>query len=223
MFAAACIVNVMLTLAEQNYYPDLEEYALRKLQQSAPGFDDTGMFSREDPFIAGNRLYLHPRVRINWTSYDVRRTQHTISPKYHPDFMVLISDEPSEDDEPHMTEPYLCGRALQIGHVMVRIRGDVDFQRIDFVYTRCYMLEEKGSWLEKRPPRLAFIPADEPGDFGFVDLTDIIGAVNMLPDLETGTSTHRLLDFPTTFARIFEHYGDNILQSEDYENVWLDI
>ncbi|KAJ2975353.1 hypothetical protein NUW54_g11744 [Trametes sanguinea] len=58
--------------------------------------------------IRHNRLYMHRRMLVNYTSYDMRRDQDTISPRCHPDVMLL-----AEPDSPH---PYMYARVLGMFH-----------------------------------------------------------------------------------------------------------
>lgn len=52
--------------------------------------------------------------------------------------MTLTNTEPkdiAEDERPPMTELYLFGREVMIGHVDARLRNEDQYTRIDFVWT----------------------------------------------------------------------------------------
>ena len=67
--------------------------------------------------IVDNRLYIHKTLRINYTSYNLRRQQDIINPATRSDVM-LLSCEDGEDVHPFW---YAC--VVKIFHVFVRHLG----------------------------------------------------------------------------------------------------
>jgi len=75
------------------------------------GFDDEDMFTTQDRLsltIVNDQMYRHKVLRINYTTYDMRRAQDAINPRTHPFFMML-----SQDDE----HPYCYAQAISVFHV----------------------------------------------------------------------------------------------------------
>ena len=63
-------------------------------------------------------MYLHQVMRVNYTSYDMRREQDTINPRNHADVLLL---SPS-----HESHPYLYARVIHIFHVNAYLSSDSD-------------------------------------------------------------------------------------------------
>ena len=92
-------------------------------------FSDT---DRDNVLITENKIYEHKTLRVNYTTYDLRREQDTINPGTHPDVMVLSH----EDDRAH---PYWYARVICIFHVDVEYRERPDGpysrpRRMDFLF-----------------------------------------------------------------------------------------
>lgn len=134
------------------------------------------------------RIYGHRRLRINYTTYDVRRSQDSINPRTRPDIMVLSSNK---EDGAH---PYWYARVIGIFHCLVRHRGldgsDGDFQRVEFLWVRWYTdpVNECG-WAKKRLPRLRFVQHDKPDAFGFVNPADVIRGIHIIPAFYYGRTS----------------------------------
>lgn len=62
-------------------------------------------------------MYLHKVVRLNYTTYDMRRGQDTINLRTHPNVMLLAH----EDDEEAGEHPYWYARVLSVFHVHARL------------------------------------------------------------------------------------------------------
>ncbi|PCH44467.1 hypothetical protein WOLCODRAFT_154510 [Wolfiporia cocos MD-104 SS10] len=92
--------------AFENFIPLLKNHLLSRLMGRE--FDgDENEFTPEEHAtlkILENKIYFHKVVRVNYTTYDMRRDQDTINPRTHPDVMVLAH----EDDQDHNanTHPY---------------------------------------------------------------------------------------------------------------------
>ena len=72
-------------------------------------------------------LYRHKVLRVNYTTYDLRRTIDSLNPCVpgHADVMVLSPENEEENDDPH---PYRYARILGIYHANVRHIGQAWFQ-----------------------------------------------------------------------------------------------
>ncbi|KAI1795334.1 hypothetical protein LXA43DRAFT_1090982 [Ganoderma leucocontextum] len=165
-----------------------------------------------DPFTEGekdaiqiykDRLYRHKVLRVNYTTYDMRREQDSINPRTHPDIMVF-SRETSDDD------PFWYARVLDIFHAKVRYLGPGStsatrqWQDINFLWVRWFERDAhyNAGFAHRRLPRLQFLDANDPDSsaFGFIDLYDVVRASYIIPAFAHGVRED-LLAGPSPLAR----------------------
>ncbi|KAJ7760884.1 hypothetical protein DFH07DRAFT_740473, partial [Mycena maculata] len=196
-----------------NFLPDLKAHLLGRLL-GLPWDGDEIEFSLQDLAdinIVGDRLYTHKVLRINYTTYDLRRDQDTLNPSTHPDFMVLAH----EDDGGATPHPYWYGRIISIFHADVhhvgpRSQNRSKVHRMEFVWVRWFGRDLSrsglGGWKFKRLHRVGFIDADQA--FGFLDPAEIIRGCHLIPAFHHGRTSSLL---GPSIARHY-HGEDN----EDY-------
>jgi hypothetical protein len=145
--------------------------------------------------IVDNRLYIHKTLRINYTTYDLRRQRDVINPTSRPDVMVL-SCEDGED-----VHPFWYARVVKIFHVFVYHLGSpqvehtpTEPQRMDVLWVCWFGLDAdvRGRWSKKCLHGVSFIPWDEPGAFGFLDPAQVIRGVHLIPNFPQGQTDSRL-------------------------------
>jgi len=132
-------------------------------------------------------LYMHNILRINYTTYDVRRKQDTINPRTaHRDIMVLANNE---DDSDH---PFLYARVIGIFHVMMVYTGGtvVDYRprKLEFLWVRWFEVDTTApasSWAHSRLARLRFPPMARDDAFGFLDPADVVRGCHIIPAFST--------------------------------------
>ena len=138
--------------------------------------------------LVNDRIYRHKVLRINYTTYDVRRSQDSLNPRTHGDIMVL-----SDDD---VTHPYWYARIVGIFHAMVVKTGPKaksrEPKKMEFLFVRWFGLdyEELGGWKAKKLHQIGFVEGD--GAFGFVDPADVIRAVHLIPRFTQGRTKEML-------------------------------
>ncbi|KIK75878.1 hypothetical protein PAXRUDRAFT_18604 [Paxillus rubicundulus Ve08.2h10] len=170
--------------AFEDFLPGLQAHILGRVRGLAYDGDEH-IFSEEDRrciSINDNKIYWHSMLRVNYTTYDVRREQDTINPLTHADIMVL-----SHEDE--RTHPYWYARIVHIFHVMVRSRENsyLPFSsptRMNVLFVRWFRRDVNypSGWMEKRPHRLQFFDQENPADaFGFVDPDLVVRGVHIIP------------------------------------------
>jgi hypothetical protein len=158
---------------------------------------------RNEVLIQDNQLYFHKTLRVNYTSYDIRRQQDVVNPTSHPDVMVL-SCEDGED-----AHPFWYARVIKIFHIIVRHcpsapqteqYAQTEPQRMDVLWVRWFGLDAdaRGGWSKKRLHGISFIPCDEPGAFGFLDPGQVIRGVHLIPNFSRDRTDSRL---PPSIAR----------------------
>lgn len=64
-------------------------------------------------YSLNNQLYRHKVVRINYTTYDLRRDQDSINPRTHPHIITLSM--------PGTDHPFTYGRVIGVFHANVRL------------------------------------------------------------------------------------------------------
>jgi hypothetical protein len=153
--------------------------------------------------ILNDLIYEHQRLRINYTTYDLRRAQDTISPKSHSDVMIL---SPEYEDENEKFHPYWYARVVKIFHTQIYFRGCKSYPHIPagqhtmkFLFVRWFGIEKehKHGWTSKHLPMVGFSDAEsEP--FGFINPRHVLRASHIIPAFSFG-HTNNLL--PKSMAR----------------------
>lgn len=162
-----------------------------------------------------NRLYTHNILRINYTTYDVHRSQDTINPRTpHCNIMVLAADNIEENDEDRHI--FLYGRVLKIYHANIIYNGpgmlDHHPRRVEFLWVRWYdHLEPLGSWSSHKLDCLSFPPISRLGAFGFINPADVIRSSHIIPAFTQGVRRDEGLGLITSLAR----------NSEDWEMYYI--
>lgn len=141
--------------------------------------------------IIGGKIYKHKNFRINYTTYDLRRSQDCVNPRSEaPDIMVL-----AHEDSDH---PYWYARVLGVFHANICHSGlrsrDPSPQHIEFLFIRWFGrdLTTRTGWNAHRLPRIGFIDADEPGAFAFLDPRHVVRAIHTIPAFAHGRTDEYL-------------------------------
>ena len=94
----------------QNFIPRLKEHLLGRLLGHKYNGDEYSFTAQERNglVLINNRIYKHNTLRVNYTTYDLRRAQDSLNPRTHADFMTL-SHEDHDDMDPGKTFPYWFG------------------------------------------------------------------------------------------------------------------
>ncbi|KAI5896073.1 uncharacterized protein SCHCODRAFT_02492911 [Schizophyllum commune H4-8] len=167
-------------------------HRLGKQPETGDSFSDKehGMLN-----IIKNRLYIHKCLRINYTTYDIRRDQDVINPSFHSDIHVL-----ARDDDDH---PFWYARVLGIFHVNIidRFSSSREAVAIPILWVRWYNFDKayRSGWAERRLHRIGFVPGDGPDAFNFINPADIVRASHLIPAFALGL-TRELLP-PSSLAR----------------------
>ncbi|KAJ7189929.1 hypothetical protein GGX14DRAFT_607548 [Mycena pura] len=149
---------------------------------------------RYDVEIKKGKLYTHATMRLNYTTYDMRREQDSINPRTRAAIML-----PAQGDaDPH---PYWYAWVLGIFHVDVRLRcQNKPFERLEFLWVRwlSHDMSYRSGWEAKRLPRVAFMPHGDRETFGFLDPNDVLRGSHLIPAFHHGRTTELL---PPSIAR----------------------
>ena len=141
-------------------------------------------------FFKNDCLYKHNVMRINYTTYDVRRAQDIINPNTdHQDVMLL-----QHVDSDLADHQYVYARVLGIYHVNVIYTGgslpDYKAQRMEFLWVRWFtnVTDEPvhRGWERQQLDHLQLLPVNYDGAFGFVDPTNVLRGAHLIPRFVEG-------------------------------------
>ncbi|KAH9884316.1 hypothetical protein C8Q73DRAFT_661143 [Cubamyces lactineus] len=175
--------------AVENFARDLRRHILRCSHQ-ASGDPQIPIDEYEPTYnefaslrLRHNRAYIHKRMLVNYTTYDMRREQSSINPSSQADILLLAP--------PGSAHPYLYARVLGIFHVNAYMagHGDETPTLIQVLWVRWYNLDSDEPWCINTCtlPRLVFAPLDD-SPFGFISPDQVIRAVHIIPAFAHGRS-----------------------------------
>ncbi|KAJ7697053.1 hypothetical protein B0H17DRAFT_1197774 [Mycena rosella] len=172
-----------------DFLPKLREHLLGRLLH--PTWSGNGReFTPEEHaklLIVNDTLYRHKVLRINYTSYDVRRGQDSMNPRTHADIMMLAPEDDTNSD----SHPFTYARVIGVFHVDVRhnvLGASTSAVPISFLWVRRFRLDHtfKGGFKRKRLHRVEFIPNSDPTAYGFVDPDEVIRGAHLVPAFAHG-------------------------------------
>ncbi|KAK6985044.1 GLOBIN domain-containing protein [Favolaschia claudopus] len=207
--------------AAKNFVLNLKAHLLARLLD-LPNDGDEHQFTADE--LAGvtiehDRIYTHRLLRVNYTTYDMRRDQDMLNTRAHPDFMALSH----EDDDASSSHPYWYGRIVMIFHLYVRHVGPRAIspgitQKMDVLWVRWFGSDPDQDSSAKRLYRVGFVPMDESAPdaaaaFGFLDPAQILRAAHIIPAFARGRTDSLL---PPSIGRQFDAEND-----EDYNFYYI--
>jgi len=156
-------------------------------------------------------------MRVNYTTYDMRRAQDYINPRTQRDIMLLSQDSSLD------AHPFWYARVLGIFHVEVgRItndgQGDIKSKRKEVLWVRWFGIEpgHRSGLKAARLPKIGFVPEQDQHAFGFLDPSLVLRACH-LPPVFSGGRTNSLLSYEgLTVAR-------PLSEKDDWENYYVNM
>ena len=136
--------------------------------------------------IRNNTLYRLSTLRINYTTYDMRRDFDTINPKTHPFVMV---PSPETDAGAH---PFWYAAVLGVFHADVQHASmhsqDFRFKRMEFLWVRWLGVVPDYPFGRKHAklPKIGFIPDSDEFAFGFLDPSLVVRGCHLIPSFVDG-------------------------------------
>ncbi|KAF8556416.1 hypothetical protein OG21DRAFT_1437003 [Imleria badia] len=205
----------------ENFIPRLKDHALARIQGLAYNGDEYDFTDEDRDCIVfeNNKIYNHPLLCVNYTTYDLWHEQDTVNPLSRADVMVL-------SQEGECMHPYWYVQVIKIFHVMVQRREDQYscFKkpiRMDVLFIRWFQMDSNylAGWDAKRLYRLQFFEKDRSSDaFGFMDPDLVIRGVHLIPGFGYG-ETNNYLD--QSFVRQADS-GSNTDWRYFYVNIFVD-
>jgi hypothetical protein len=200
------VLIVVDDVSEQDFWPKLRKHILPRIKvmllaerPNAESIAKAGIRVENESqadldgiLFKGNRMYRHKVLRINYTTYDVRRAQDVVNPNTVRRDIMLLSDLQSDPES--CVHQYKYARVLGIYHVNVIYTGpgmlDYRDRRVDFLWVRWYENIEsypvQDGWRDYQFDQLRFPRMDHPDAFGFVDPAHVIRAFHSIPRFMTG-------------------------------------
>ncbi|KZP19824.1 hypothetical protein FIBSPDRAFT_665092, partial [Athelia psychrophila] len=142
----------------------------------------------EEVIILGrhNRFFEHHILRVNYTSYDVRRDQDMVNAhSSHCNIMVLCHS--CGDLNATDSVSYRYARVIGAYHVNVIYNGpgrvNLQSHRLEFLWVRWYdeIGREGDDWDSRRLSRLHFAHLQDEDAFGFLDPSDVLRGCHIIP------------------------------------------
>ncbi|KAL0575119.1 hypothetical protein V5O48_006845 [Marasmius crinis-equi] len=173
-----------------------------------------------------NRIYAHKTFRIHYNTYDLRRKAQTISPRFHPDVM-LLADEVTAEMTGH---PYCYARVIGIFHANVWLWDknqafeEMSIQKKEFLWVRWYEMdmEHTHGWRAKRLPKIYFLPSTDPNAFGFIDPARVVRGVFLEPAFEDGSTSGLDPDYAASIHVLPEDSVARVYEASYDGKLWVE-
>lgn len=159
--------------------------------------------------IIGDHIYAVKLLRINYTTYDIRRDQDSLNPRTHCDVMLH-----SPETEPG-AHPFWYARILGVFHTKVLHTGEHahnrSVQHVEFLWVRWFGMEQRyrSGFKAARLPKVGFVSEGDPsGAFGFLDPSLVLRGCHLVPAFASGRTNILLKTVSTTAARLPDETDD---------------
>ena len=144
-----------------------------------------------------DRIYEHKTIRINYTTYDLRRDYDIINPKKHANIMAvspLFDPDLNSATDGH---PFVYARVLGIFHAEIvhfhRETSSTSSHTVELVLVHWYRRDIvfNAGFQHRRLHRLTLAPEEDDNAFGFLDPDDIIRGCHIIPAFAHGRNQDR--------------------------------
>ncbi|KAJ7131818.1 hypothetical protein C8R43DRAFT_1133491 [Mycena crocata] len=209
--------------AKKRFVPKLKDHLLSRLLNR--DFDgDEAEYTEEQRNtvrICQHKIFPVQTMRVNFTTYDMRRDQDIINPRTHPNVMVLSPETAAN------SHPFWYARVLGIFHLEVIHTGSESrngsAQHMEFLWVRWYGTEPgyRSGFKAARLPKIGFVPDSDEYAFGFLDPSLVLRGCHIVPAFAAGRTSSLLSLAPgqTSSAR-------PVGEDDDWENfyviIWVD-
>jgi hypothetical protein len=167
-----------LTQIIQNFRQNLRNHLISRIKQENQDEDFPQFSQRELDKVSFRygRIYPHARMRVLYTTYDLRRAVDTIDISNRPNVMAPAYYDGTTVDR----HPFWYARVLGIYHADVNY-GAQSIGRMEFLWVRWYAWDstQQSGWKAHRLDRLVY--DSEEYQFGFLDPAVVIRAAHLIP------------------------------------------
>jgi hypothetical protein len=189
-------------MVSQGFVKKLKDHLLGRLLGREYNGDENDFSDadRNTVHLVNNRIYSAKVLRVNFTTYDVRRDQDSMNPRTHCDVMVQSHEDTTN------AHPFWYARVLGVFHAEVFHTGrhatNRAKQHMEFLWVRWFGIVEGHRYGAKasRLPKIGFIQDTDETAFGFLDPSLVIRACHLIPAFADGR-TQELLTIPTSVGR----------------------
>ena len=183
-----------LSVNFQDFIPKLKHHLLPRIlaiHDCAPE-SSASQPAIDQVLFKGGHIFQHKVLRVNYTTYDVRREQDIFNPGGdHRDLIMLAT--PGSDEELETQHQFCYAQLIGIYHANIHFigPGSKDYlpRRLNFVHVRWFELVSPMSAENRtRLDMLQFIPMNDVNAFDFVDPVDILRKCHLIPAFAKGRS-----------------------------------
>ncbi|KXN92896.1 hypothetical protein AN958_07831 [Leucoagaricus sp. SymC.cos] len=212
--------------AKQDFIAKLKDHILGRIMDRTFNGDMHEDFSDDDhntiQFRDG-KIFRHRTMRVNYTTYDIRRDYDILNPRSHP-FCMVASPNMETDPEAH---PFWYAQVIGIFHAEVQHCGprscNFAWKPMEFLWVRWLGVEPDhvfGRHVAKLP-KIGFVPTEVKEDyaFSFLDPSLVIRGCHLLPVFVGGRTTALLPYEGPTEARKDGEMDDWV---NYYVNIFVD-
>lgn len=126
-------------------------------------------------------------MRVNHTTYDVRREEDVIHPSGYQYNIMALADGANTSS----THPFIYGQVMGIYHANVVYvgLGMIDYQpiRLEFLWVRWYeQISDHCGWRGLKLDRVRFRRWGDPDACSFVDPSDVLRGCHIIPRFREG-------------------------------------
>ena len=131
-------------------------------------------------YIVNDRIYDHKTIRLNYTTYDMRRDYDIVGVGRHSNVMAVSK---SFDTQSHSSEdghPFAYARVLGIYHADIIHTHPGSAQSVahtmEFLFVRWYQRDDryKSGFQHRRLHRVSLVSPESDEAYGFLDPDDVI-------------------------------------------------
>ncbi|KAG5649632.1 hypothetical protein H0H81_002769 [Sphagnurus paluster] len=197
--------------AKKSFIPKLQDHLLARLPPEISTVTNTMTLRQKTGIISALSL-----LRVNYTTYDIRRATDTINPHTH-NFVMVHSPETGKDAHPFWYAQVLGVFHTVVRHTGPRSRNPYEDHRMPFLWVRWLGVEPGYKFVRRnaRLPKVGFVPDADPYAFGFLDPSLVIRGSHLIPDFTSG-QTPDLLSAQRSVARPLDC-------NEDWVNFYVNI
>ncbi|KAF8067028.1 hypothetical protein FPV67DRAFT_1562486 [Lyophyllum atratum] len=156
-----------------DFIPKLKKHLLPRMR-TLLNLDKTVPGDWKNILMRRDCMYRHNIMRVNYTSYDVRRLEDIVHPRTHQSNIMMLNckfSPSSEDPEP--SHPFLYAKCLGIFHINALY--------IEFLWVRYYDMASMGGWKARKLDEVRLASSGNQDAFGFVDPSDVLRACHLIP------------------------------------------
>ncbi|KAJ7148914.1 hypothetical protein C8R46DRAFT_1311106 [Mycena filopes] len=180
--------------AAVDFISKLQDHLLGRLLRRDFDGDTHEEFTADDRNtvrIVGNKIYATKIMRVNYTTYDVRRDQDVLNPNAQ-SFVMMRTGEKQAGAHPYWYAQVLGVFNATVFHYPAGDAGPSPPTIMEFLWVR-WLGDEPGyraSIKKARLPKVGFVAESDPYAFGFLDPAHVVRASHLIPQFSGAQTTY---------------------------------